>query len=126
MARESNESGPCTAWRMPYNLLGRATRTEFWVFILTGTISFWLLVAAYQVLDGIANSGTGSASVWPIFAILGFAAAGLYLLLAYVTVWVRRARDATGSGWWALIVFVPFVGLLAQIVIGLMPSRLEP
>lgn len=31
-------SGPCSAWKRPFNFKGRATRTEFWCFVLGGFI----------------------------------------------------------------------------------------
>lgn len=70
---------------------GRATRAEFWWFVL-----FYFLVM-------FAVSFLGKA--------LGFIAVVVFLL-PMLSVQVRRLHDVGRSGWWILIGFVPIIGTL--------------
>jgi uncharacterized membrane protein YhaH (DUF805 family) len=77
---------------------GRATRSEYWYFVL-----FYFLCAFIAgILDGILGLG-----VFSIIAVFG-------LLLPSLAVAVRRLHDTGKSGWWMLIGIVPlaFIVLL--------------
>ena len=103
---------------------GRASRSEYWWFILALmifgiviTLVFSLLAGGFEALllnpEGFLGSGAGLVFV----GISGL----LYLaiLIPSIAVTVRRFHDKNLSGWWylALILlgFVPFVGFLASI-----------
>lgn len=73
---------------------GRATRQEYWMFILFHFIA--LVVAA--VVDGVVGT---SGVVYGLYSL-----ASLVPLLA---VGVRRLHDANHSGWWMLISIVAFI-----------------
>jgi uncharacterized membrane protein YhaH (DUF805 family) len=80
---------------------GRARRKEYWFFSLFFTIALVLLAIA----DGI--SGTMG-----LFS-------GVYLLgslLPAFAVTVRRLHDTDRSGWWALITFIPLIGVIVLLV----------
>lgn len=47
----------------------------------------------------------------------------LAVTLPTFTLTLRRVRDATGTGWWLLLVFVPFIGWIIILVIALVPSK---
>lgn len=83
---------------------GRATRFEFWAFILTAI--------AIQV---VAMSATYVAT-FPFFLLTG-----MVLLLPTLAVSVRRLHDINRSGWWLLI--GPSTGMFALIVLWLLPSQ---
>lgn len=74
---------------------GRASRSEFWYFVL-----FQCLL--YLASDMLGRSLEGL--VW------------LALLLPAITVNVRRLQDQGRSGWWCLLYFIPVVGLIILIV----------
>ncbi len=81
---------------------GRASRSEFWFFylfaILVYFISFFL---AFQM---------------PFF----FAVAiifGLILFVPALAVTARRLHDMGYSGWWQLTAYIPYVGLIASIIL---------
>lgn len=84
---------------------GRASRTEFWVFLLFVT----LVTAAAHYLDGARghdvtvalNMGMTELSVT------------LLLLLPSITVGVRRLHDSGKSGWWMMLVYLPWLTTLA-------------
>ncbi len=82
---------------------GRATRSEYWYFVLFNA----LITIALIVLDKV--TGTYNADVG-----LG-AVSGLYslaVLIPSVAVAIRRLHDTGRSGWWFLLAFIPLVGAL--------------
>ena len=85
---------------------GRASRREFWLFLLFVTI---LTVAAHSVdePDGrnaavAMNMGIAELSVT------------LLLLLPSITVGVRRLHDTGRSGWWMMLVYLPWLATLVS------------
>jgi len=78
---------------------GRARRSEYWWFVLLGL--------GVNVIAAIVDNAAGNS----IFAIV----VGLGLFLPGLAVAIRRLHDTNRSGWWYLLVFVPF-GAIALIV----------
>ncbi len=76
-----------SGFRNYINFSGRASRSEFWWFVLFGLVSTILLI-------------------WVPF--LGWIYA-LAVLLPTVAVAVRRLHDRDQSGWWAIAWFLPLV-----------------
>ncbi|MEO5587842.1 MAG: DUF805 domain-containing protein [Novosphingobium sp.] len=85
---------------------GRASRSEFWFFVLF----FFGGVIVSSVIDRAL--GTGSANgvgiVYAIFVLATF--------LPYLAVLVRRLHDTGRSGWWYWIALIPLVGVILLIV----------
>ncbi len=78
---------------------GRARRSEYWWFaLLGGGVN---LIAA--IVDNVAGT-----SLFAIVAALG-------LFLPGLAVSIRRLHDTNRSGWWYLLIFVPF-GAVALLV----------
>ena len=71
---------------------GRARRSEYWWFVL--------LAVGVNVIAAIVDNVAGNS----IFAIV----AGLALFLPGLAVAIRRLHDTNRSGWWYLLIFVPF------------------
>ncbi|WP_419907508.1 DUF805 domain-containing protein [Hoeflea sp.] len=102
-----------------FDFSGRATRPEFWWWILF----VFILSLVLQLVDGAV-----------IAPVLGFAAfspdagnplsliSSLALLIPGLAVSVRRLHDISRSGWWILIVLVPIIGLLVLIYWHVQPS----
>ena len=80
---------------------GRATRSEYWYFVLFQLIIF-ILVA---VIDEFLANITGGIPVLTIIAFLVF-------LIPSIAVAVRRLHDIGRSGWWYLLSIVPIVSLV--------------
>jgi uncharacterized membrane protein YhaH (DUF805 family) len=95
---------------------GRASRSEFWWWILFVALVNAALSAVWPVraANGFVTLGTTATTLW-----------GLATLLPTLAVLVRRLRDA-GYGWghvfWAL---VPIAGLVVLAVLCAQPPR-EP
>ncbi|MDA5342061.1 DUF805 domain-containing protein [Stenotrophomonas maltophilia] len=94
---------------------GRASRSEFWWFQLFILIVFMPL----HVLSFIAGY-TGSETLAWVSTGLGVVV-WLALLVPLVSVTVRRLHDTDRSGWWYLLLLVPFANL-AVLVFMLLPS----
>jgi len=75
---------------------GRASRQEYWMYILI-----------YMIIN-------------IVLAVLGLelisALVGLGLLIPSVSIATRRLHDTGRSGWWQLIGLIPIIGLIVLIV----------
>ena len=80
---------------------GRATRAEFWYFILFNTIVSFILA----ILDGIFGT---NGVFYGIYV--------LAVLIPTLAVEVRRLHDIGKSGWWLLISMIPIIGIIVLIV----------
>lgn len=74
---------------------GRATRSEFWWFVLFLFLADLVLFAVLHLL-------------WYVFTIAVF--------LPRLAVAVRRLHDIDRSGWWVLIALVPLVGWIVLLI----------
>ena len=84
---------------------GRATRKEYWMFMLYNiTICLGLLflsMSGYQTLVKIG--------VW------AFIIYRIIIIIPAISITVRRLHDSGKSGWWYLIAFVPCIGLIIYV-----------
>jgi uncharacterized membrane protein YhaH (DUF805 family) len=84
------------------NFKTRACRSEFW---------YWqLFMGLGGLVAELFDFGTGLGSA-PFSTLFGFAT-----LIPAIAVSVRRLHDTDRSGWWLLLVLVPFFGTLVLIV----------
>lgn len=99
------------AWRKTFDYNGRATRKEFWSFILISTLPFLfagaVLLFSFIWVDlwVIMFWGIGLASVISFFSVI--------IIFPFVSLGIRRMHDIGRSGWWffslliASILFFP-------------------
>jgi len=80
---------------------GRASRQEYWFFIL-----FNILISAFlatiDFFSGTFNIETGVGLLSGIYS--------LAVLIPGIAVTVRRLHDTDRSGWWLLIPLIPVIG----------------
>ena len=100
---------------------GRASRSEYWMFVL-----FVFLVAlgfgvVNAVVAGIMHSATGMTPVMFLYFIFV-----LGVLIPSLSVGFRRLHDTDRSAWWMLIAFIPIVGSIALIVFYCLPGTPGP
>lgn len=79
---------------------GRATRAEYWYFILYNMLATIVLIALSFLGDKVLGR-------------LGPALVVLYclaIIIPSISVTVRRLHDTNHSGWWFFIDFVPLIG----------------
>jgi uncharacterized membrane protein YhaH (DUF805 family) len=97
---------------------GRASRPEFWWFVLLYYIVIFLpvvpliAVGSASSVNGPFDESGGAAGV--VFAVL-VGLAVLALIIPFLAVGTRRLHDTGKSGWWWLITLVPF-GSIVLIV----------
>ncbi len=98
------------------SITGRASRSEYWWFVLFYTIGTLILgyfagfasiiTSAYGYEDVIFLSGPGGI-LFIIFV--------LAMIIPCITVSIRRLHDLDRSGWWFLVSLIPLGSLLLSI-----------
>lgn len=99
---------------------GRASRSEFWWFILS-VYAILFLIAFGMTLAFSHNASTPLSQV--LFALVMLMM--LALMVPMLSVLVRRMHDIGKSGWWLFISFIPWIGSFILLFFLLMPSK-EP
>jgi uncharacterized membrane protein YhaH (DUF805 family) len=92
------------------NFNGRATRSEFWYFVLVNFIISLILT--------IIDNAIFNTSVLSLIYSLG-------VLLPSLAIGARRLHDINKSGWWQLIALIPIVGPIILIIWWATPSKKE-
>ncbi len=99
---------------------GRATRSEFWYWILF----VFIVSLVVQLLDGVI--------IGPLLGFAPFASdagdplsmlVGLVFFIPNIAVAARRLHDIGRSGWWQLLIFVPLIGFIVLIYWYVQPSQ---
>jgi len=91
------------AFKKYFNFKDSATRAEYWYFTL---INIFIII-----LLSIGNEVSGIFGLELEIALLS----SIYVLLMFIpslSISVRRLHDIGKNGWWILISFVPFLGLI--------------
>lgn len=109
---------------MYINANGRATRGEYWSFVLF----CWIFLLAPTIL-GLAIAGGDfyqygddpSAGAIVLWLLAGLAY--LVFIIPSITVMIRRIHDLGLSGWLVLLGFIPYVGGLVLFVMSLVPGQ---
>lgn len=91
-----------------FDFEGRSTRTEYFVFVI-GSAVLGLPMVFLDVALEMYSPYYGMGPLMALFLFLMFPPS--------LSLHVRRLHDAGFSGWWFLIGFVPFLGLVAQLLI---------
>lgn len=96
------------AFRNYVNFKGRATRKQYWMFVLFNFIA--------SVVLGIIIG-----AVVPALAFLG-PIYNLGVLLPSLAIGARRLHDTDRSAWWLLLYLLPIVGPIVLLVFFVLPS----
>lgn len=96
---------------------GRAQRAEYWFFVLFNMIASIVLLGVDGVM-GTYNAQTGVGLLYLVYA--------LGVFIPSIAVSVRRLHDIGKSGWWLLLLFIPFVGPIVLLVFFVLDSQVEP
>lgn len=101
---------------------GRAQRSEYWcVYLLLIALYPIVVVLNVAVMYTIGHNIYGGV-VFVLLMLVSF----LLMLVPSISVFVRRLHDIGHSGWWALTAFIPFVGFIPWIYVGLQDSQPGP
>lgn len=125
-----------------FNGEGRARRKEYWSFVLFSSLVFIVLMILMFVIAGSAISaamstaaygygygyGYGDAGLGALFGALGvwlfvYIVLALVFLPASITVMIRRLHDIGMSGWFYLLILVPYIGGIFLLVCAFIPSQ---
>jgi uncharacterized membrane protein YhaH (DUF805 family) len=93
-----------SGFRNYVNFNGRASRSEFWYWVL-----FAIIVAvAASIIDSIVAPDSAYGPVSSL--------SGLALFLPGLAVSVRRLHDLDKSGWFLLLHFIPLIGSVILLI----------
>lgn len=82
------------------NFNGRATRTQYWMFILF----YMLIYIGLSVIDVLL----GTIVLAGIFS--------LVMLIPAISYATRRLHDIGRTGWWQLIALIPLIGAIVLLI----------
>ena len=96
-------------WRKYAVFGGRASRAEFWTFVLFNLVAESALIALDLIVFGTQSPiGAGAGVFSAIYSLAVF--------LPALGVTIRRLHDVGRTGWWVLIGLVPLLGLIVLVV----------
>lgn len=99
---------------------GRARRKEYWGYMLFVYVAFAIAVGAGLLLDAALGNSVDEAPVATVTV------AGLFWLAAILpslAMMVRRQHDIGLSGWFILLILIPYIGGLILLVFAFIPSQ---
>ena len=85
-----------------FDFSGKEGRKVFWLFVLNVIIIGFVLGLISSILSSIFS---------------------IAMILPGLGILVRRLHDAGFSGWWALLLLVPVIGLIAVIILACLPGK---
>ncbi len=116
-----------------FQLSERAPRREFWYFMLFSIILSVLFATLGEMLGlfymipleipHVSETGEVTNMVQNIPINLAQAGLGLALMIPSFTISIRRLHDIGKSGWWYLIILIPFIGMLVLLAFFVMGSE---
>lgn len=99
---------------------GRASRSEYWYFVLFSTIiSIILTIIDVAMGSGSAESTMGGADAEMAANVSMGLLGGIYSLAVFLpslAVAVRRLHDTDHSGWWMFIALIPLIGVIVLLI----------
>lgn len=97
---------------------GRAQRSEFWFGTLGFNILFFMIFSIGFVLDEV-----GMLDEDIFFALF----CGLFIFfIPLLSLMIRRIQDTGNSGWWVLLIIVPYIGSFVMFIFAVLPSQPHP
>ncbi len=99
-----------------FDFKSRSSRSEFWYFYLFTTIIGFIGIQIDRLFN-LEILGLQLTQNINEVAILGPTYIFLYFLffVPSLSLYIRRLHDIDRSGWWLLIVLIPFVGIITLI-----------
>lgn len=89
---------------------GRATRSEYW----------WFVLFLYATILCVVLLGVATGIDKPFLALIGIFVALSFIPI--VALRVRRLHDIGKSGWWIFLGFVPYIGEIILFIFSVMGS----
>jgi uncharacterized membrane protein YhaH (DUF805 family) len=101
-----------SAIRKTFQFSGRASRSEYWYFLLF----FYVTVIGLSFLIGWGQERYGDGSPLLVFLSIVLVIFIIWISIAHLSVQVRRLHDMDNSAWWLLLMFVPLLSLALLIM----------
>ena len=101
-----------TNWK---NFSGRASRSEFWYFVLASAI-LGAIVGGIELATGLISIENPNAT-GPLSSILN-----LLLAIPSISVTSRRLQDYGYSGWWQLS-YITVIGIFVVLIWCMLPAK---
>jgi len=99
-------------WAKTFDYKGKATQKEYWFpFIFHALI---MLIAAGLLVASFMTEEFGLLLCLAAFALLGYLTLSI---LPWISLTIRRLRDAGKSGWWTLLLLIVGIGVIALLII---------
>jgi len=95
----------------PFSSKGRFGRMSYLAWGMLLALPLWIVSAIIGVKAGLSGAGTPP-TIQPVFVIMEI----LYIF-PMIMFAIRRLHDFDASGWWALLLIVPFVNALLGLVL---------
>lgn len=110
-----------------FNFEGRVGRAQYWITSLLFTAAYVpvVLVGMWAVGSGLYSFGNMTPEMFSLLILL----IPLYLMVAVTAtaITIKRYHDRGKSGWWFLIVLIPYIGAIWQLVeLGFMKGTQGP
>ena len=96
------------------NFRGRASRSEFWYFVLASFL-LGIIVFLFELSVGIVDIESGNRGILSI-------ALELFLAIPYISVTSRRIQDRGYSGWWQLS-YLTIIGIFVILIWCMLPAK---
>lgn len=107
---------------------GRASRSEYWWWVLVGAVVGTVLNALPTLTDGVRIEADGSTTITgPLGIVLSLVwiVWALGTLIPTFAVLVRRLHDTGRSGFWVFVGIVPLIGIVVLFVFTIQGPRPE-
>lgn len=94
---------------------GRAGREEYWMFVLFQVLASIAFGVLFMIAAMAGGSGDGRPNL--LFGLLAllFVVFAFAMIIPGLAVTIRRLHDGDRSGWWLLLAFIPFGGIVLLI-----------
>ncbi len=111
------------------NFGGRASRSEYWYFVLF-LLAVNFIFAFLGLISGGSYGQTNSTSFWfssasPLWVQILSGLFSLAMLIPSLAVSVRRMHDIGKGGGWIFITLIPLIGQIWFLILTLQPSEPE-
>lgn len=125
-------------WKNYFNFKERTSRKDYWLVVLMNFIVTFVVFFIIGFIMGLlgkevpALTGTSANEVMTYYMEFLKTPAGILAiiwslanLIPGIAIVVRRLHDANFSGWFYLLILIPYIGSIILVIFMLLPSKEE-